>query len=152
MVKTMRPTDGKRARGPMTMKLNLTMGESEHKVIMEALGEAKKICETDNLTVALEMICQDWLTEKGAKPEATHLEDHIKYLEKVYPVKISFKEISKKKVKEEPEEVAEPKKGKKVDKKDAQKKGHAPDPDDSGEEEGGKGDIDALLGTKPKKK
>jgi hypothetical protein len=68
----------------------ITMSESEGAIILEAIAEAKKITENDNTTLALEMICQDWMTDRGAIPEKTPLSHHVKYLEEQYGVKITY--------------------------------------------------------------
>ena len=70
------------------LKLTLTMEEYEHKIITEAVEEAKRLTEKDSTSWALVMICQDWLSDKGAKPEKTSLDDHIRYLEEIYRVKL----------------------------------------------------------------
>jgi hypothetical protein len=146
-VKLMKKT-GKRGEipdVPSTLKLTLTMGESEHKIIMEAIDAAKKLCNSDNVPLALEMICQDWLAEKGAKPEATHLEDHIRYLETVFPVKLSAKIVERPKKKEKEKE-AEREVEKIEGKVKTKSRKRIPDPDELDEGEGEKGaDIDELL-------
>ncbi len=145
-VKIMRKTGsrGNLPPAPVTTKLSLTLGESEHAIIMEALNEAKKLGNTEDLAVAFEMICQDWLAEKGVKPEVTHLEDHIEYLEKVYPVKITFKTVQKKKEKAV-EKVEENTSGKN---KVKSSKKRTPDPEDAPNDDTdvvNSEDIDSLL-------
>jgi hypothetical protein len=73
---------------PVTTTINLKANEDEAKTILEAISEAKKLTESANDTVALEMICSDWLEDKGAVPEATPLESKIDFLEKAYGVKL----------------------------------------------------------------
>ena len=115
-VQTARRKDTKGKDIPVITTMTLRMGQSEADIITEALGQAKKLCESENDVVALEMICQDWMMEKGASPERSSLDSHVSYLEGVYGVKISYKEAAKKK--------AEPKKkaAKKAAKKKAAKK------------------------------
>ena len=141
-VKVMRKTGGSNLpKTPSTLKITFTLGESEHNIVMQALEEAKKLSNSDNAAVGLEMICQDWMTDKGAKPEITHLEDHIKYLEKIYPVEISFKEVKRKKAIPKVEEPAL-KKGA----KGKGKKAKLPDPDELPEAEE-ETSVDDLLNT-----
>ena len=73
---------------PVTTTIVLKCNEDEAKGIMEALSEAKKLTESANDTVAFEMICSDWLQDKGAVPEATPLESKVAYLENAYGVKL----------------------------------------------------------------
>jgi len=152
---------GKEPR-PVTTKMTITMSEAEGAIILEAIGEAKKITENENTTVALEMICQDWMTDRGAIPEKTPLSTHIQYLEKNYGVKItctepsdkkreSLKEAAKKqqkttKVVEEAEKLGtERKKAAKetAEKKPAEKKSAK---EKEAPASGGDVDIEALLG------
>lgn len=162
-VRVMRKTGGKTMeKGPVTVKLNVTMGESEHRIVIQAIDEAKKICNSDNMALALEMICQDWLSDKGVKPEITPLEDHIEYLEKVYGVKMEFKVLKKKESKEQQKEAreildeAEGKgkgKGKEKEKPKSKAKGKGKgkkdpetvDPDEPGEEGEATKDINDIL-------
>lgn len=145
-VKIMKKTGGRESipQAPSVLKLTITMGESEHQIVMEALDAAKKLCNSDNQALALEMICQDWLSEKGAKPTATHLEDHIKYLEKSFPVKISFKVVPEKTKKAKEERAEKEKIIEEVEKKVKKGKKSAPD-EDALPEEAGDGNIDDLL-------
>ena len=96
-VKTMRKSDTtKKDKGvPVTVTFSVKMGESEHRVVLDAIEEAKKLLETDQTTLALETICSDWMEAKGGQPSVTALEDYIAYLESVFPVKISFKSVKK---------------------------------------------------------
>lgn len=73
---------------PKVTKLILKMSEAEAGIIESALEEAKKLVNSDNNTLALEMICSDWLEVKGATPQKTSLADHLAYLEKVYGCKV----------------------------------------------------------------
>jgi len=74
--------------------MSFKMGEAEANVITQALEEAKKLIDGSNPVLALEMICQDWMEEKGTVPERTSMEDHISYLERVYGVKVTYKAVS----------------------------------------------------------
>jgi len=73
---------------PVVTTIQLKANEDEAGTILEAISEAKKLTESANDTVALEMICSDWLEDKGTVPEATPLESKIAFLEKAYGVKL----------------------------------------------------------------
>ena len=77
---------------PKITTMSLKMSESEAGIILDAIEEAKKLCENDNPVVALGMICQDWSESQGQAPKRASLEDHIKFLERVYGVKLSYGE------------------------------------------------------------
>lgn len=174
-VKTMRKSDPNKDKNvPVTVTFSVKMGESEHRVVLDAIEEAKKLLETDQTTLALETICSDWMEAKGGQPTVTALEDYIAYLENVFPVKISFKSVKKAKASkpvappEEEEDEAPPKKaaakkGKKgaekgaKPKKAAKKVAPVEDEDqedpladdvdvDSYDDENEDADINALLG------
>jgi FKBP-type peptidyl-prolyl cis-trans isomerase len=81
--------------------MKFTLADDQGRVVAEALAEAKKLTENGNDALALEMICQDWLADKGKVPEVTSLKDMVKYIENVYSVKITAKVDAKaKKAKE----------------------------------------------------
>lgn len=140
-------------RRPTSTTLKIPMQEAEASVILEGIEEAKKLCETDDMAVALEMIVQDWMELKGASPERTSLEDHIQFLEKAYGVKITHK-ASKPPAKKK----AEKKETKKAKEKEEKTEGTAEEEVDvedllqteEGEEGKGSGDaetdLDELLG------
>jgi len=87
MVKVMRVADPTQTAAiPKITTISIRMGESEAQTILSAIEEAKKLCGSDNQVLALEMVCQDWLTDKGAVPERSSLENLISYAEKVYGV------------------------------------------------------------------
>ena len=142
-------------RRPTSTTLKIPMQEAEASVILEGIEEAKKLCETDDMAVALEMIVQDWMELKGASPERTSLEDHIQFLEKAYGVKVTFKaakQSAKKKVEKEKSKPAE-EKAKKKEKveKDEKTEGEVDVTDllsdTEGENvEGDDADLDSLLG------
>ena len=155
--RTMRRTDfgGKGGtRGPETKAWSFRLGESESKVVEDAITEAKKMMETDSVGVAIEGICSEWLTYKGGHPEAAALEDFISYLERMYPVKISFKAAPKKKSNgkgEEASEVLEEVEGKKSEKGKKGKKAKAAkkeEPEESNEESSEEDELDVtkILG------
>ena len=73
---------------PAPVILKIKMDEDEAPVITEALTAAKRIRQVDNNTSALEMICLDWLESQGISNEKRPIQEHIKYLEKVYGVKL----------------------------------------------------------------
>lgn len=75
---------------PHITTMNLKMSEAETRVIMEAIEEAKKLTNSDNTVVAVEMICQDWLESKGVAPQRTSLEDHVAWMQNVYGVDITW--------------------------------------------------------------
>ena len=102
--KIVRKKDTKDSDVPSITTLTLRMTEAEANVILEAIEEAKSLCDSTNAVIALEMICQDWLTAKGVTPERTSLKDYIAYIEKLYGVKVSVKqETSKKKTEQQQE-------------------------------------------------
>jgi hypothetical protein len=82
---------------PRVTKLRLKMSEAEASVIMAGIDAAKRLTNSENETVALEMIISDWLEVKGAIPEKTALQDHIEYLQRVYGKYLVVKDVSKKK-------------------------------------------------------
>lgn len=161
---------GARGAAPSLTTMKFTMGEAEANVITEAIEEAKKLLEggdsSQQSVLALEMICQDWLEMKGTTPTRSSLSNHVKYLERVYGVKLTITKgkAKVKEVEEEPEEEEAPvkakgkakkeepvkaptKKGKKVETPPAKAKGKKKvedDDDDDGEE--GDQDINSLLG------
>lgn len=87
---------------PSTTTMTFKMEESEARVVQDAIEEAKMLCDTDNAVVALEMICQDWLESKGATPKQADLQDHIKWLKKVYGVEIAVGEAAQLDVNKKP--------------------------------------------------
>lgn len=72
-----------------TFKLRMDAGEAA--IIMEALDAAKSMLSSDkeNTTLALQMICQDWMEAHGHSPEKTPLAVHVAYLEKIYGIKVT---------------------------------------------------------------
>lgn len=76
---------------PSVHVMKLVMSDAEASLILDAIEEAKRLCETDNSVVALGMICQDWGEIRGAMPQRATIEDHIRFLEKTYSVELSFK-------------------------------------------------------------
>lgn len=72
-----------------TFKLRMDAGEAA--IIIEALDAAKSMLSGDkeNTTLALQMICQDWMEAHGHSPEKTPLAVHVAYLEKIYGIKIT---------------------------------------------------------------
>jgi len=116
----------KQLRTPGESRVKITtmtfkMGETEAVVIADALAEAKKMVGMDNATLALEMICQEWLEMKGVSPERAKLVDMVAYIEKVYPVKITVEEVDEEEKLEDNKKV-ESKKEPKAKKKDEKKK------------------------------
>ena len=89
--KIVRKKDTSEIDVPSITTLTLRMTEAEANVILEAIEEAKNLCDSTNAVIAVEMICQDWLTAKGVTPERTSLKDYITYIEKLYGVKVSVK-------------------------------------------------------------
>lgn len=79
--------------GPVTTTMKFVMSEGEANIVTEALAEAKKLTDNQNDTLALEMICQDWLQDKGKVPERTSIEDYVAYIEKMFSVKVTWKVI-----------------------------------------------------------
>jgi hypothetical protein len=136
---------------PMVTTMTFKMGEAEANVITQAVEEAKKLVDSSNPTLALEMICQDWMAEKGSLPERTSLEDHIAYLEKVYSVKLTYKAAKPTKKQTAAKKKAAAKKVEaEAEKKAADRKANG-DADiddiiDGDTDDGSEADIDDLLG------
>jgi len=74
---------------PPQILLKLPLEDSEYRIIMDAIEEAKKLTK-QSASQALQMVCLDWMEDKGARPELASLEDHIKYVERVYGVRLKF--------------------------------------------------------------
>jgi len=149
-VKLVRKKDTKGSKDlPTITTMTLRMSESEANIITDAIEEAKKLTESDNAVVALEMICQDWAESQGSTPVRKSIDDHVKYLETVYGVTITVK--GKPKVQEAAEEEAEEKptkaktKAKAKPKAKAKAKTKAAAKEEEGEESSDQ-DIDDLLG------
>lgn len=81
---------------PKIVTLKFKMGEADGNIVTDALNEAKGMSDSTDPSIWLVMICQDWLSEKGALPERTSLEDIIAYAEKMYGVKLDWKIKSQK--------------------------------------------------------
>lgn len=89
-VKVSTRSDTSRVQPPKVTTLKFVMGEVEASIIMDALNEAKAMVESDDPVIALEMICQDWLSEKGVAPSLTSIDKQVAFIEKVYGVKIEW--------------------------------------------------------------
>jgi len=87
-VRDTRKRETGKATGPETIKLSLIMGEDEGNIILDAIAESKKLCDSENEVVALGLVCQDWLEMKGAEPKRATLEAHCRLLKKVYGVDV----------------------------------------------------------------
>jgi hypothetical protein len=110
-VKVSRKEDGGgRENVPHITTMTFRMGEAEASVITEAIEEAKKLLEGGDSAQAsvlsLEMICQDWMESKGVAPTRTKLSDHVRYLERVFGVKLAITKAAKKAKDEEEEDEA----------------------------------------------
>lgn len=139
-VKIYRTSDGRSKPKTVTMKFVMATGSAN--IVSDALEEAKKLTENDNEVLALEMICQDWLQEKGVQPERVSITDAVKYLEQVYGVKITVKaakKVDKKTEKKDGKKEADKVIDKAKDKGDKKKKAAKKEDDASA-------DIDDLLG------
>lgn len=88
-VNAQREEDGSGRSSKGSGVLKIPMNTDEGKVIYDALSEAKKLVGADNNTAALEMICQDWLMEKGSVPEQTSLDDMIALIKRLYDVDVA---------------------------------------------------------------
>lgn len=143
-VKISRKKDTSGSSVPAIVTMTFRMSETEANVITDALNEAKKLSESDEDVTALEMICQDWLFEKGEHPAARSLSEQIEYLGKVYGVDIEFKVTKQGETQtEKAEEVI-----KKADKKGKTDKKAESDetPEDGVTADEDSVDIDELLG------
>jgi hypothetical protein len=96
-VRTVRKKDTSGTEVPTITTMTFRMSEAEASVITDAIEVAKRLCGSDNAVVALEMVCQDWMEAKGQQPERAKLEDTVKYLEAVYGVAITWKQVPKNK-------------------------------------------------------
>ena len=76
-------------RDPSQYKVSFVLSASANKAVAEALETAVGIQENEDKNLALEMICQDWLLEKGKVPEKQDIKDYIAFLEKTYGVTIT---------------------------------------------------------------
>jgi hypothetical protein len=74
---------------PSQIILKLPLEDSQYRIVTDSIEEAKKLTR-QSASLALEMICQDWMENQGARPELANLGDHLKYLEKVYQVKLKY--------------------------------------------------------------
>ncbi len=92
---TRRPDSSNGEAVPTITTMTFKMSEGEANIITDAIEEAKKLTDSNNSVVALEMICQDWLMDKGATPERTGLDDYIKYLGDLYGVTLTYKAKTK---------------------------------------------------------
>lgn len=147
-VKITRRSDTSGGGVPSVTTMTLKMSESEANIIMEAIEEAKKVTESDNAVVALEMICQDWMQEKGSSPERTTIEDIIGYVKEVYDVGLVIageEGTDKPKEKTGATEKKAPAKKKAAAKKKTTKKEETPPKDDSDK---GDADVDDMLNGK----
>ena len=152
--KIVRKKDTKDSDVPSITTLTLRMTEAEANVILEAIEEAKSLCDSTNAVIALEMICQDWLTAKGVTPERTSLKDYIAYIEKLYGVKVSVKQETSKKKSDQQQEAAdildETNENGSSELEEDDDTPELPDLDDVEEEEADDGedvvDIDDILG------
>lgn len=76
------------AKIPQLAKIGFSLGEGGANIVLEALGEAKAMCGSEDDNIAIEMICQDWMEVKGASPTKVSLKDRIAFIEKNYDVKL----------------------------------------------------------------
>jgi hypothetical protein len=132
---------------PHITTMTLKMSEAETRVVMEAVEEAKKMTQSDNTVVALEMICQDWLEAKGVAPERTTLEDHVAWLQTAYGVDITWKAktvAEEEKAEEEKTEKVLEKADKKA--KARKKSGEEPPAPEEAAAPAREQDINSLLG------
>lgn len=143
-VKISRKKDTGDTTVPSITTLTLRMSEAEANIILDAIDEAKKLCESDNAVVALGMICQDWSEQRSVEPNRSTLDDHISYLEGVFGVKMSYKAKGGKKA----EDAAVEETLKEAEKKAAgRKNGEATEIDDLLDEDDADGDdVNAALG------
>lgn len=150
-VKLVRKTDTSDVDLPTITSMTLRMSESEASAILDAIDVAKRLCETDNAVVALEMICQDWMETQAGQPERRTLENHIAYLQKIYGIEMSWKvaekvkEGGKKKATKknpEPEVAAEVEDSAVDEEADLE---HDEDGDDGSDDGDGDVDINKLL-------
>jgi hypothetical protein len=106
-VKKVRRKDTTGVDLPTMTTWSLKMTEAEVNVITEATETAKKMVGNDNTVTALELICQDWMLDKGVSPERTAIEDHIAFLENAYGGKVTYKPAKEVKKKTKAEKDAE---------------------------------------------
>jgi hypothetical protein len=94
---------------PKITTLTLKMGEAEAGIVLDAIGEAKKLTGSDNAVVALGLVCQDWLEAKGAQPVKATLASHLKFLERVYGFELKKGKKIEEKAEAKPEKAAKKK-------------------------------------------
>lgn len=88
------PRSGVKQRGPSitdtTSKTSIVfkVAAVEKLVVKEALEESRKLLDTEDTSLALANICQDWLEIKGVVPQHVPLEDRLKLIEQTYNVKL----------------------------------------------------------------
>lgn len=69
---------------PHTTTMKFKMGEDVAGIVTDALSEAKTLLDTEDTIQALQMICMDWLENKGKIPQRTSKEDMIKFIDDIY--------------------------------------------------------------------
>lgn len=77
------------AKGKKTIETGITtlkfkLSNEVAQIILEAIEESKEMLENPDPSIALEVICQEWLELKGVTPETITLEAQVKYLKKIY--------------------------------------------------------------------
>lgn len=73
---------------PTITTITFKLGEAEKSIISDALDESARLINTDDLTLALTSICQEYLEFKGMVPLQTPLEDRLAILEREYGRKL----------------------------------------------------------------
>jgi hypothetical protein len=79
---------------PTITTITFKLGMVEHAIIRDALDESSRLINTEDLTLALANICQEWGELKGVVPLQTTLEDHIEHLERIYGRKLVISGIA----------------------------------------------------------
>jgi hypothetical protein len=127
----LRRTPKKEAQ-PEKLRLSCKFEAEQGRVVSDALAIAAGEIGNTEVSNGLNHICSEWVMMKGTTGGRSSIEDHIKYLEKTFEVKLTVTEGGKKTSKTKEAE----KSGKKIEKQEAVK---APEP-----EQESAIDLDAL--------
>lgn len=134
--------DSTTGTGPKIITMSMKMSEEQNSSIVDAINAAKEMSGSEDPVEALQQVSLEWMELKGKVPKMLSLEDRIKYIEKMYGVKLVVKgdaktPVQKKKVAKKTTGEKKPmtkekdakKTTKKVVKKGAKKKGKAKEED-----------------------
>jgi len=66
--------------------MKLRFDNADIRPVTDALEEAKRIFQTNDIALAISQICMEWMQLQGKVPTASNLDDYIVYLKKVFNV------------------------------------------------------------------